>query len=108
MPVEERIIHLTADFLKILGHPSRIKILKILASGEKCVCDLIPALELEQSNLSQHLSALKRIGVIASRKEGTKVLYRVLYPSVLTTISTVEKTLEEQLGNNHILLKHMQ
>ena len=106
--MEEMVLNITADFFKTLGHPARIKILKLLSAGELCVCDLIPALELEQSNLSQHLAVLRRKGIISSRKEGTKVLYRILYPSVLSVLSAVEKTLEEQLSNSHDLLKHLQ
>jgi ArsR family transcriptional regulator len=102
------VLRISADFFNTLGHPARIKIIKLLASGERCVCDLIPALELEQSNLSQHLAVLRRKGIISSRKEGTKVLYRILYPSVLAVLAAVEKTLEEQLSNSHDLLKHLQ
>lgn len=104
---QDIIINLTADFLKTLAHPARIKILKMLSSGERCVCELLEQMELEQSNLSQHLGILKKQGIISSRKEGTKVFYSILYPSVLQVIDTVEEVLGQQINHSQFLLRHL-
>lgn len=105
--MDETIANMTAVFLKALAHPMRIKILKMLESGERCVCELMDASSIEQSNLSQHLSILKKQGILVSRKEGSKVIYRILYPSVLEVLKHVEKTLGEQLSDNQTLLRHL-
>lgn len=64
-----------ADFFKALGHPTRLQIMEILRDGEKCVCEIVPALQLEQSNVSRHLAILKKEGILTSEKRGLKVVY---------------------------------
>ncbi len=104
---QEVIINLTADLLKTLAHPARIKILKMLSSGERCVCELQEQMVLEQSNLSQHLGILKKQKIISSRKEGTKVFYSILYPNILQVIETVEEVLGQQINHSQFLLRHL-
>ena len=104
---EEIVTKLTADFFKILAHPARLKILRMLEEKERCVCELIEELDIEQSNLSQHLSVMKRQGLLASRKEGLKVFYRVEYASVYQIIGATEKTLGEQIAKSQRLLKFL-
>jgi DNA-binding transcriptional ArsR family regulator len=105
--VEDIMTRLTADFLKSLSHPVRVRILRLLAPGERCVCELIAAIDIEQSNLSQHLGVLKKQGIIDSRKEGTKVFYRILHHSALEVIKAVEKTIGEQLSESRNLLSQL-
>lgn len=95
---------LTADFLKALAHPVRVEVLKMLAPGERCVCELVEELEVEQSNLSQHLAVMRRQGLIEARKEGTKVLYRVTDPSVLAVLRSVEAAIGAQLSRSQDIL----
>ncbi len=104
---EDILTRLTAEFLKTLSHPVRIRILRMLTPGELCVCELITGIDIEQSNLSQHLSVLKKQGIIESRKEGTKVFYRILHPSVLEVIKATEKTIGDQLNESQSLLKQL-
>lgn len=66
-----------ADIFKAIAHPTRIEILNLLKDGERCVCEIFPALDIEQPNVSRHLSVLKKEGILSSRKEGLKVIYRV-------------------------------
>ena len=87
---------LTAELLKALGHPARVLILQMLRSGQRCVCEMIPEAAMEQSNFSQHLSVLKRQGLIDCRKEGQKVMYWLTAPSVLQVLDAAQATLEEQ------------
>ncbi|MCJ7806588.1 MAG: metalloregulator ArsR/SmtB family transcription factor [Clostridia bacterium] len=64
-----------SDFFKALAHPTRLQIMELLRSGERCVCEIFPALEMEQSSVSRHLAILKREGLLHSRKDGLKVIY---------------------------------
>ncbi len=64
-----------ADYFKALGHPTRLQIVELLREGEKCVCEIIPALQMEQSNISRHLAILKKEGILSSEKRGLKVIY---------------------------------
>jgi DNA-binding transcriptional ArsR family regulator len=62
---------------KGLAHPGRLRIAAMLTTGELCVCQLTAVLELAPSTVSQHLAVLARGGLVAERKEGKLVFYRL-------------------------------
>jgi DNA-binding transcriptional ArsR family regulator len=62
---------------KGLAHPTRLRLLAMLATGELCVCQLTSVLEAAPSTVSQHLSVLARGGLVTERKEGKLVFYRL-------------------------------
>ena len=65
-----------ADYAKAISHPARISILTALAKKQDCICgDLVLDLPLAQSTVSQHLKALKEIGLIKGTVDGTKSRY---------------------------------
>ena len=65
-----------AAFAKALGHPARIAILQFLATQKACVCgDIVDALPLSQSTVSQHLKELKNVGLIKGDVEGPSICY---------------------------------
>jgi DNA-binding transcriptional ArsR family regulator len=65
-----------ADIAKALSHPARIKILKILAEKNVCICgDIVELLPLAQATVSQHLKELKRVGLVEGEINGPKVCY---------------------------------
>lgn len=66
-----------AEILKILGHPTRLKIIYALESGPKCVCNLINIIKVNQANLSQHLSLLKLTGLVYDKRIGNTVEYQL-------------------------------
>jgi len=61
--------------LKALSDPRRLRILDRLRGGERCVCDLIDALDAGQSLLSFHLKVLKDAGLVTDRREGRWAYY---------------------------------
>ncbi len=65
----------TEKFLKIISEENRLKILCILKSGKKCVCEIWQYLDLTQNLTSHHLKVLKNFNLISSKKEGLKVYY---------------------------------
>ncbi len=65
------------ELAKGLAHPARLRMLGMLATGELCVCQLTAVLELAPSTVSQHLSVLARGGLVAERKAGKLVFYRL-------------------------------
>lgn len=89
--------HLMSNFFKALAHPTRIQILRLLENGPLCVCEILPKLESEQSNTSQHLSVLKQSGVLESRRDGTKVIYSVTNPQIYEVLGGVEAILQHQI-----------
>lgn len=67
-----------ADFAKALAHPARIAILTTLAKKRECICgDLVTDLPLAQSTVSQHLKALKQLGLIKGEIDGPRSRYCV-------------------------------
>ena len=78
MPHNARPVHeLKADLFRVLGHPARVRVLELLRDGERSVGALQAELGLDSGGTSQHLAALRRIGLVVSRREGTSVYYRV-------------------------------
>jgi ArsR family transcriptional regulator len=61
-----------------LADQVRLEILSFLRDGEKCVCEIVPHLDLIQPVVSRHLKILKDAGIVRCRKEGTKRLYSVV------------------------------
>jgi DNA-binding transcriptional ArsR family regulator len=66
-----------ARFLKCMGEPTRLQILKLLAEGEKCVGELACVLNREQSLISHHLRALKECNIVKDEQEAQKVYYKL-------------------------------
>lgn len=71
----ENELRLAVAFLKLLAEENRLKIVCLLAQKELCVCDIWSALNIPQNLTSHHLKALKKYGLISSRKEGLNVYY---------------------------------
>ena len=64
-----------AEYFKALAHPTRLQILELLREEEKCVCEIVPALLVEQSNISRHLSILRKEGILSAEKRGLNIIY---------------------------------
>lgn len=63
-----------AECFKALAHPVRLRIVELLASeGQRCLCELAPAVGLHPATVSRHLSLLKRAGLVAARRQGASV-----------------------------------
>jgi ArsR family transcriptional regulator len=70
-------MHDILNIFKALSDETRLRILKLLEGGDLCVCDIFSALDMVQPKVSFHLSVLKEAGLIADRKEGRWVHYRI-------------------------------
>jgi DNA-binding transcriptional ArsR family regulator len=62
---------------KAVADPTRIRMLKLLEGGERCVCEIMEVLDVVQSTASKHLNILKAAGLVESRKNGTWSYYRL-------------------------------
>ncbi|MBN2897777.1 MAG: winged helix-turn-helix transcriptional regulator [Clostridia bacterium] len=77
--------------LKALAHPTRLEILMFLKNKDSaCVCKIYETLNLEQSNISQHLRILKSSGILESNKIGQWVHYRVTHKEIFDILDLVE------------------
>jgi ArsR family transcriptional regulator, arsenate/arsenite/antimonite-responsive transcriptional repressor len=66
-----------AKIFKALSDPVRLSILDFLRSGEKCVCEIVPHVNLIQPVVSRHLKILKDCGIVKDRKEGNRRHYSI-------------------------------
>ncbi len=81
-----------------LSDSVRLEILDFLRDGEKCVCEIVPHLNLIQPVVSRHLKILKDSGLVVDRKDGTKRLYSVTFPEIYTIIDDVTPELASALS----------
>jgi DNA-binding transcriptional ArsR family regulator len=77
-PEDDRVFEAAGELFALLSTPVRLKVLSALCNGERNVTDLVTATSTKQPNLSQHLSALYRAGILAKRREGTQIFYSIL------------------------------
>ena len=82
-----------AQIIKAMGHATRLFLVHELEHGEQCVCDLQAKVGSDLSTVSRHLAVLRNAGIIASRKEGNQVFYRLECPCVLSFFECVERVL---------------
>jgi len=95
--MEEQVIELKADILKALAQPTRLKILECLRKGEKCICEIVPAINGEQSNISRHISLMQKCRLVTTRKDGVRVMVRVRDPKIFEILDHVGLLLKKQI-----------
>lgn len=98
---------LQAGILKAMGHPTRVRIVDSLRGGERCVCEIVAELQLEQANISQHLAVLRRAGILAMRKDGMMVMYRVRCPQMFQLLDILREMIVRQVQEQLRVLSHL-
>ena len=84
-----------ARILKALGHPARMRIVDELSRGERCGCEFVPMLALDQSVVSRHLASLRNCGIVSERREGVRVVYRLAAPCILRALDCTIEVLRQ-------------
>jgi ArsR family transcriptional regulator len=72
-----------AEIARALADPKRLCVVEQLSAGERSVSDLSRCIGCQVPNMSQHLAVLRTAGIVASRREGSTVFYRLTNPTVL-------------------------
>lgn len=93
-----------ANLFRVLGHPARVRILELLREGERSVGQLQAELGLDSGGTSQHLSALRRIGLVSARREGTSVFCSVDDERVFDLLAAGRDIISRRLANEQSLL----
>lgn len=83
-----------AEIIRALAHPSRLAIVEALRERELCVCELQRIVGCDVSTVSKHLAVLRSAGIVADRKQGLWVYYRLRVPCVLGFLGCIEAVLE--------------
>lgn len=89
--IDPAILARAADIIKLLGHPERLKIVEVLERGEASVSEIRDAVDLPQAIVSQHLARLRGANVVAARRDGVHVLYRVVEPKVHHVLTCIRE-----------------
>jgi DNA-binding transcriptional ArsR family regulator len=86
---EDQVFDSVAELFSVLSTPIRLKIISAVCQGEKNVSELLAEIDTTQPNMSQHLATLYRSGVLAKRREGTQMYYRLQSERVATLCRAV-------------------
>ncbi|WP_449539190.1 ArsR/SmtB family transcription factor [Ferdinandcohnia sp. Marseille-Q9671] len=87
-----------ADFFKALAHPLRIRILELLAEGDKNVNEIQSLIGSEGSAVSQQLTVLRAKNIVYGTKDGNRVIYSLRDPMIIELLSVAK-----QIFNNHLV-----
>ncbi|WP_037622892.1 ArsR/SmtB family transcription factor [Streptomyces aureus] len=96
-----------AEFFRMLGHPVRIRVLELLQDGPKPVRDLLAAMEVEPSNLSQQLAVLRRSGIVTATRTGSTVVYELAGGDVAELLAAARRVLSGLLSGRKDLLNEL-
>jgi len=84
-------VNLTSEILKSIAHPIRLKILCFLMEGEKTVGEIEKEFGSSISNISQHLTVLRKIHMVNRRKEANFMFYSVKDPKIAELLGTLKQ-----------------
>jgi DNA-binding transcriptional ArsR family regulator len=96
-PLPDDLVELIAERFRVLGDPTRIKLLDRLRESEATVLELTAHVGGTQQNVSKHLGVLQRSGVVARRKRGTFAYYRIVDEGVFALCESVCGSLRGQV-----------
>ena len=94
MPPEEELQDL-ADFFKVFGESTRLKILYVLLCSEMCVYDIASVLGMSQSAISHQLRVLKQLDLVKHRRDGKTIFYSLADAHIVTILSQGLDHIEE-------------
>lgn len=90
-----------AELFRLLATPMRLKIISALCGHEKNVSQLLTEIDTTQPNMSQHLAALYRAGVLAKRRDATQIYYRIASERAATLCRAVCMQIAVELDGEH-------
>jgi DNA-binding transcriptional ArsR family regulator len=96
-PKMDEQIGFSAKIFRVLGDPTRLRILYYLRDNERCECEIVPYLGLAQPTVSRHLRILTSQGMLNSRKDGVRRLYSISTPRIFGILESIDKELQAHL-----------
>ncbi len=103
--MEEQVYAYHAEMCKVFAHPKRLEIMSLLRDKERTVTELCQLTKVSPANLSQHLRMMRERHILAIRKEGNNVYYRVANPRLLEAFDILREILFEQIRKDAMLLE---
>jgi len=93
-----------AEVCKTFGHPKRLMIISVLLDKELSVTEIANRTQIDISNLSQHLHILRNKGILASRREGTRIYYRLAHPNIKKALDLMSTFLDHRVRDSQKLI----
>lgn len=103
-PLPDPLVELVARRFRVLGEPTRIRLLDRLRDGEATVQELTEALGASQQNVSKHLQVLLDAGIVGRRKHGNSAYYSIADPSIFALCEQVCDTVRRQVAELAVLV----
>ena len=94
---DSQLYELHASICQTLANPKRLEVIDRLRDGEKSVTELAEAMKISQANLSQHLAVMRQKGIVATRREGLNVYYRLSNSKIIKACDLMRQVLLEHL-----------
>ncbi|HKZ69669.1 MAG TPA: metalloregulator ArsR/SmtB family transcription factor [Anaerolineales bacterium] len=94
---DSQLYELHASICQTLANPKRLEVIDRLRDGEQSVSELAEAMKIGQANLSQHLAVMRQKGIVATRREGLNVYYRLSNPKIIKACDLMRQVLLEHL-----------
>ena len=82
-----------ARFFQALGDPTRLRLLNLMGNSEICVCYFVEILDSPQPKISRHLAYLRNAGIVAARRDGKWMHYRIVMPPHAGAANVLKQTL---------------
>ncbi len=98
-PADEALYERQARICQVLVDPKRLRLLALLRDREYSVGELAETLGIAYPNVSQHLNVMRDAGLVATRRAGTNVYYRLAYPRIADACDMVREVLRQQLAD---------
>ena len=105
--MKKEIFELQAEICKTLANPKRLEIIAYLKEGELSVGELVQRLGISKANVSQHLAVLRQRKVVASRRDGVNIFYRINNPKIVDACALMKAVLLEQLEDTQKIAKRI-
>ena len=105
--MDNEIFRLHAEVCKTLSHAKRLEILSILREGEVIAGEIVDRMQIPKANVSQHLSVLRKAGILLSRREGTNIFYRISSTKVTKACDLMREVLIESHSRKNKILKNV-
>lgn len=101
----QELFNLQEEIFRTIASQKRLEIIQLLQSGEMTVGEMTEMLGIRQANVSQHLSELRQAKIVATRREGTKIYYRLTDERIARACTLIKLFLHEQHKINPAVLE---
>lgn len=105
--MDRTVFELHAEICKTLGNAKRLEILNALRDGEMTVSEIIERVNANKTNVSQHLAVMRNKNILATRRQGTNIYYRLTNAKVIRACDLMRQVLFEQLAETALFSKQV-